>query len=300
MLNKQDALFHGPASEVITPFRDDGAVAYDLLADEIRYMIEHGVTGFFVNGLASEALVLTQEEREECAKVVHKANGGRVPLMGNIIANSIEDGISMAQIYVKIGYDAIIITPPPVYKYTQEGIFEFFHSIASSTELPAYIYNAPETGNKLSPAMVARLFAANERFMGYKDSTQNIIEQQTLIALIGEERHFELLAGSDAQIVTTAMLGGAGGISLITVVYPELIADCCKACDEEDWEKAIVLQQKILKVREALKCGPFMAAYKYVSEKLGRPLGRMRKPLAYVSEQDCRAIDEKLGELGLL
>ena len=96
------------------------------------------------------------------------------------------------------------------------------------------------------------------------------------------------------------MLGGIGGISLITVVYPELIADCCKACDEGNWEEAIKLQQTILKVREALKVGPFMAAYKYVSEKLGRPLGRMRKPLAYLSESDCLKIDEKLGSLGLL
>lgn len=300
MLNKKDALFHGPASEVVTPFYEDGAVAYDLLEQEINYMIEHGVTGFFVNGLASEALVLNRAEQEECARIVYKACRGRVPLMGNIIANSIEDGISMAKMYAKIGYDAIIITPPPVYKHTADGIFEFFSVIASATELPVYIYNAPETGNKLSPAMVAKLFEANEQFRGYKDSTQSIIEQQTLIALIGKERHFELLAGSDAQIVTTAMLGGAGGISLITVVFPELIVECCKACEEEEWEKAIELQETILKVREALKCGPFMAAYKYVSERLGRSLGRMRKPLAYVSEQDRRMIDEKLEKLGLL
>lgn len=300
MLNKKGALFHGPASEVITPFADDGSVAYDLLEQEIKFMIEHGVTGFFVNGLASEALVLTKEERKKCAEVVFRACGKRVPVMGNIIANSVEEGVEAAHVYAEIGYDAIIITPPPIYKYTQDGIFEFFNSIASATELPCYIYNAPETGNKLSPAMIARLFEKNAHFMGYKDSTQSIIEQQTLIGLIGEERHFELLAGSDAQIVTTAMLGGAGGISLITVVFPDLIADCCRACDEEDWEKAIKLQQKILKVREALKCGPFMAAYKYVSARLGRPLGGMRKPMAYVSEADCAQIDQKLKALELL
>ena len=300
MLNKRNALFYGAASEVITPFANDGSVAYDLLEQEIQFMIDHGVTGFFVNGLASEALVLTKEERKKCAKVVYEACKGRVPVMGNIIANSVEDGVESAHTYAKIGYDAIIITPPPIYKYTQDGIFEFFDSIASSTELPCYIYNAPETGNKLSPAMIAKLFEKNERFMGYKDSTQSIIEQQTLIGLIGEERHFELLAGSDAQIVTTAMLGGAGGISLITVVFPDLIVECCEACEKGEWEKAIELQQKILKVREALKCVPFMAAYKYVSGRLGRPLGGMRKPMAYVSEKDCEIIEGKLKALGLL
>lgn len=300
MINKSNALFHGPASEVITPFAEDGSVDYTLLANEITFMLDHGVTGFFVNGLASEALVLSPEEREECARVVCNLCKGKVPVMGNIIANSVADGVKIAQSYVKVGCDAIIITPPPVYKYTADGIFSFFDTIASSTDLPAYIYNAPETGNKLSPAMIARLFAANDKFKGCKDSTQNIIEQQTLLGLIGEKRHFELLAGSDAQIVTTSMLDGAGGISLITVVFPDLIVECCKACEEKDWEKAIALQHRILKVREALKCGPFMAAYKYVSHRLGRPLGGMRKPLSYVSNQDQAVIDQKLQDLGLL
>lgn len=300
MLNKTNALFHGAASEVITPFTDEGAVAYDLLEQEIIFMMEHGVTGFFVNGLASEALVLKKEEREKCAQVVYDACKKKVPVMGNIIANSVEEGIEAANLYRQIGYDAIIVTSPLVYKYTSDGIFEFFDSIASSTELPCYIYNAPETGNKLSPEMIAKLFERNENFKGYKDSTQNIIEQQTLISLIGKERHFELLAGSDAQIVTTSMLGGVGGISLITVVFPDLIVECCESCERKDWERAIELQQKILKVREALKCGPFMAAYKYVSYRLGRPLGKMRKPMAYVSEKDCEVINEKLSALDLL
>ena len=110
MINKSNALFHGPASEVITPFAEDGSVDYTLLANEITFMLDHGVTGFFVNGLASEALVLSPEEREECARVVCNLCKGKVPVMGNIIANSVADGVKIAQSYVKVGCDAIIIT----------------------------------------------------------------------------------------------------------------------------------------------------------------------------------------------
>jgi 4-hydroxy-tetrahydrodipicolinate synthase len=300
MLKIENALFHGAASEVVTPFHPNGKVAYELLEQEINYMIDKGVTGFFVNGLASEALMLSFEERMECAKIVITTVNGRVPIMGNIIANSLEEGITAARAYAGLGADAIIITPPLIYKYSPEGIFDFFNEIASSTPLPAYIYNAPETGNKLSPQQISKLLKANSNIIGCKDSTQNIIEQQTLLSLVEKGKHFELLAGSDAQIVSTMMLGGVGCISLITVVFPELIVETCKACENGEWEKAIDLQARVLRVREMLKIGPFMAAYKYVSNKLGRPMGGMKRPMAYVSSQDMQEIDAILSELGLL
>lgn len=300
MLKMENALFQGAVSEVVTPFDTNGKVSFELLENEINYMLDKGVTGFFVNGLASEALMLSSAERFECAKKVITTTNGRVPIMGNVITNSLDEGISIAKEYADLGVDAIIITPPLIYKYNTDGLFSFFNEIAASTLLPTYIYNAPETGNKLSPQLISKLLKANSNIVGCKDSTQNIIEQQTLLSLVEEGRRFELLAGSDAQIVSTMMLGGVGCISLITVVFPELIVETCIACKNGEWEKAIDLQAKVLRVREMLKIGPFMAAYKYVSDKLGRPMGGMKRPMSYVSSQDIQEIDSILTELDLL
>jgi 4-hydroxy-tetrahydrodipicolinate synthase len=173
-------------------------------------MTGSGVTGLFMNGLASEALMMPESDRIACAKTVLSAAKGKAPVMGNVIANSVNDGVEMAGIYAEIGADAVTITPPILYKYTSDGLYEYFDALASSVKLPVYIYNAPETGNKLPPQLTAKLFTNNAAFRGYKDSTQNIIEQQTLLSLIAPDRHFELLSGSDAQIATTMMLGGLG------------------------------------------------------------------------------------------
>ena len=54
---QKELLFHGPASEVITPFTADGRIDFALLEEEIEYLITNGITGVFVNGLASEALM---------------------------------------------------------------------------------------------------------------------------------------------------------------------------------------------------------------------------------------------------
>ncbi|MCI8835047.1 MAG: dihydrodipicolinate synthase family protein [Ruminococcus sp.] len=295
-----ELLFHGPASEVITPFTEDGKIDFDLLAGEMEFLIKNGITGVFVNGLASEALMFSTEQRVQTAKTAVKVSKGRIPVVGNILYNSVDLAIECLRGYEEAGCDAVIMTPPTIYKYTTEGLFTYFKEIAESTQLPVYLYNAPETGNKVSPEVIARLFKEVPNMKGYKDSTQDIIHQQTVLRLIRKERHFELMAGSDAQIVPTYMLGGVGVFSLITCVFPQLIVDTCKAAENKEWEKAKELQEKILRVRQAMKIGPFMAAYKYVGTLIDAPLGRMKAPLSEVSESDKGKILEILNEQHML
>jgi dihydrodipicolinate synthase/N-acetylneuraminate lyase len=299
MTNKKNALFSGTVTEIITPFTPSGAIDIDMLSNQVNYMIDNGMEGVYVNGLASEALMMSDEDRLAAAKTVVNSSKGRMPVMANIIVNSLNEGIKCAKLYADLGADAIAITNPLVYKYTNDGFFEFFNTIANATDLPAYIYNEPSTGNKLSPDLVAKLFAANEKFKGYKDSTQNIIEQQTLIGLIGDGRHFELLAGCDAQITTTMMLGGLGAISLISTVFPKLIMDVVKPAEIGDWEASIAAQAKVLKVRSALKIGPFMAAYKHAAGKIGLPMGKMKAPLSELGSADIEKVDAALSALGM-
>lgn len=59
------------------------------------------------------------------------------------------------------------------------------------------------------------------------------------------------MAGSDAQILTTSLLGGVGVFSLLTCIFPKLIVGICGAIDRGDWETARAMQEKILRVRQA-------------------------------------------------
>ena len=53
-------------------------------------------------------------------------------------------------------------------------------------------------------------------------------------------------------------------------------------------------------MRQAMKIGPFMAAYKYVGTLIDAPLGRMKAPLSEVSESDKGKILEILNEQHML
>ena len=300
MVNTENCLFYGAASDLIAPFNEDGKIDHSLLEREVDYLTENGVTGLFVNGLAGETLLLSAKERLEIVNTAVKAARKRAPVMSNVTFNDVYEAKNYVHESEKLGVDAIIITPPVVYKYSDLALFNHFNFIASATDLPVYIYNAPETGNKVPPETIAKLFETTKNFWGYKDSTQDIIHQQTVLRLIGDERHFELLAGSDAQIVTTMMLGGVGILSLVTSVFPRLVVEVCEAAWAKDWKKAIEVQNKIIRVRQALKVGPFMAAYKYVGNLIGAPLGRMKYPLTELNDSEKEKVKVILSEQGMI
>ena len=293
MKGYEKAFFHGAASEVLTTFNTDGSINYSLLANQLEYLISEGIPALFLNGLASETLNLSNRERYDIAKFSIETIRHRVPVMVNVTQNHTSAGIEEAQTYECLGADAICIVSPAVYKLSEKSLFDYFSQVGNSVGIPAYIYNAPETGNKLSPALAAEIFLKNPNFHGYKDSTQSIIEQQTLLRLIGD-RPFELICGSDAQTATTMMLGGIGVISLISVVFPQPIIDLCSACDSGDWELANERQTRVLRIREALKIGPFLAAYRFASEKTGVSLGYARKPFVQLSEAEKEKVEALL------
>ncbi len=300
MVNTENCLFYGAASDLIAPFNEDGKIDHSLLEKEVDYLTENGVTGLFVNGLAGETLMLSAKERLEIVDTAVKAARKRAPVMSNVTFNDVYEAENYVHESEKLGVDAIIITPPVVYKYSDLALFNHFNFIAHTTNLPVYIYNAPETGNKVPPETIAKLFETTANFWGYKDSTQDVIHQQTVLRLIGEERHFELLAGSDALTVTTMMLGGVGILSLVTSVFPGLVVDVCEAAWAKDWKKAIEIQNKIIRIRQALKVGPFMASYKYVGNLIGAPLGRMKFPLTELNDSEQEKVKAILSEQGML
>ena len=59
-----------------------------------------------------------------------------------------------------IGVDAVCISQPSVFPYTEQALVEFFDEVIPE-DYPTYIYNVPQTGNTMSPRTVARIANAH-------------------------------------------------------------------------------------------------------------------------------------------
>ena len=203
--------------------------------------------------------------------------------------------------YEDIGADAVCIANPHTFTYEEGAVYDYFSQLISKANLPVYIYNAPQTNNILSPALVNRLVAENKNVLGYKDSLQNIMHLQEVMLGIDPARHFEVLAGSDASIYATLTMGGCGVISWVSVLFPWLVKELCDAYFAGNVALAREKQFQVSRVRSALKLAPMDTGYRHVSELLGVSIGQARMPMnpQATDAQKARVV-ARLKELGML
>ena len=291
----------GPAvTEILTPFAQDESLDPDLLRNELEFQIAENIGGIFVNGLASEALLMSPEEQLSVVKKTAEVVKGKVPLMANVLSNHTASAVQLVKACEDRGADAVCITQPFVYPYNNDSLLSFFTATAGATRLPVYVYNAPQAGYSLSPKFIAGLIKAAPNIVGYKDSTQDLIHLQTTMGLVGADAGFDVFAGSDGLILPIMQVGGVGIISLISTVFPKLIIELCEAHLAGDAAKAMELQLKVIRVRNILKTGPFMAGYKYAADLIGHPAGKVRAPLVDLTDQDRAKIKDQLKGEGLI
>ena len=73
-----------------------------------------------------------------------KAAAGRVPVMMNVMEDSIADAKELVQAYMDMGVDAVCISQPSVFPYTGQALYEFFDELIPEN-YPTYLYNVPQT-----------------------------------------------------------------------------------------------------------------------------------------------------------
>ena len=297
-LNK--CLLRGAVTELIATFDSEERLDLGMYANECDFQLESGIKGLFCNGLAGEALYMDFDEKMAVTKVAVEKAAGRVPVVGNIAELRYKDAEKMARGYIDAGVDALSITQPHTLGYTPDMLFRYYTDLAALTDLPVYVYNAPQTNNTMSPGLVTRIVNAADNIVGYKDSTQDIIHLQSVMGGIRAGKHFECVAGSDATIFPTLAVGGCGIISLISAVFPKPIIEICDLYFAGDVEGSFRKQNEILDIRTALKAAPFLAGYKYAAELIGVPMGTVRNPLVEATDAQKAALKEKFTALGLV
>ena len=126
-----------------TPFDQENQVDVDSLGREGRFLLECGVDGIALFGNASESFALTQEEKEQIARVVVDETGRRVPLIFGAGGTSTETAVVSCRWARDTGADVLMIMPPYMIKPDAQRIYEYYAGIASSMDTPIMIQDAP-------------------------------------------------------------------------------------------------------------------------------------------------------------
>lgn len=143
---------------VPTCFDDDGRLDLPGMGRVVDYLVEVGVHGVAVLGMASEVYSLTDAEREAVITTAAERLERRVPLVVGCSHNSGQAVSQAAVSAFKAGADALMVMPPSMGDASTTVIKEYYVAAAEATDLPIMIQDNPAwTGVHLPIGLYADL-----------------------------------------------------------------------------------------------------------------------------------------------
>lgn len=282
--------FHGTATALITPFRDE-KIDYPALDKIIEEQISSGIRALVVGGTTAEAATLSASERSELYEFARDKTRGRTALILGTGTNDTAEAVRRTREAQKIGCDAALVVTPYYNKGTLPGVAEHYHRVANCSDLPIIVYNVPgRTGVNLTFSQLEE-FAKSEKIIGIKEATDSV-ERFVKIATFGED--LPLYSGNDNSIHLTLALGGVGVISVLSNLLPSEVDFICRTYREGDTEASRLAQQRLLPLIDAMFAETNPSPVKYAMSLLGKCTEEVRLPLAPPTQSTRRLIESLL------
>jgi 4-hydroxy-tetrahydrodipicolinate synthase len=283
---------------LVTPFDENDQVDHGALDRLARRVLREGASGVVALGTTGEPAVLDDGERsdviETCAAVCREL--GR-PLIVGAGTNSTKSTINSLQqldgIEPVVG--ALVVVPYYT-RPTPAAIIDHFAAVAAASPVPIVAYNVPyRTGRSLSAAELIAI-AELPNVVGLKQAVGSL-DSDTLTLLRNAPPSFSVLAGDDAFIVPTILMGGAGSITASAHVRTPTFVEMVDAARGSDVGRARVLAERLLPVVEAGFVEPNPSLWKAALHRLGEiPTATLRPPMSAASPEALDSLLELIND----
>jgi 4-hydroxy-tetrahydrodipicolinate synthase len=288
--------FEGTLTALITPFRADGSLDPDTLADLVEWQIESGVSGLVPCGSTGESATLTHLEHVQVVRHVVDVARGRVPVIAGTGSNNTREAVDLTDAARSAGASGALLISPYYNKPTQEGIFHHYRTVAEETGLPIFLYNVPSrTSSRIEPETIARLSRV-PGVVGLKECGQDFGLTSRTVA--DAEPGFTVLSGDDAVTLPMLAIGARGVISTTANVAPREMIEITRSFAEGDLARARQAHFRLLPVMEALFLESNPIPVKTALHLLGRiPDPTLRLPMTPMGKANRDRLESVLEAL---
>ncbi|MFN8294789.1 MAG: 4-hydroxy-tetrahydrodipicolinate synthase [Chitinophagales bacterium] len=210
----------GVGVALVTPFNEQKEINFKEFENVVNYVIEGGVDYVVVLGTTGESVTLNKKEKQDLIKSCVSATNKRVPVIAGFGGNDTYSIIDDINAYELDGVDGILSVSPYYNKPTQEGIYEHYKAIATSTNLPIILYNVPgRTASNIRATTTLTLAHDFSNIVAIKEASN---DWQQIFWLAREKpQDFLLISGNDDLIVPQISIGYDGVISVIANALPK-------------------------------------------------------------------------------
>jgi 4-hydroxy-tetrahydrodipicolinate synthase len=281
---------------VITPFLQNGEIAFETLAEHINTLINNGVDYLLALGTTSESPTLTDEEKGQVLRTMVNVVMGRVPIVLGLGGPSTQQIIKKMEMLDLSGIDAILSVTPYYNKPSQEGLYEHYKSLSFHSPLPIILYNVfHRTACNLEADTTLKLANDCKKIIGIKEASGNM--NQIMRIIKHKPADFLVISGDDAITLPLLAVGADGLISVVANAYPKQYAEMIHLAKNENFKQAADIHNRFLDITQACFKEGNPAGIKAMMALQGKIDYYLRLPLTRISNElqhSYKALMEKV------
>ena len=293
------AIFEGAGVAIITPFKPNGDVNFEKMAELVEEQIAGGTDAIIVCGTTGESSTMTHEEDNEVIRFVCQQVAHRIPVIAGTGSNCTREAVQKSKDAEAAGADGLLLVTPYYNKATQNGLIRHFTEIANAVSIPILLYHIPSrTGVTMKPETIVKLCREVPNIVGVKEASGNFSAIAEILHLGGSD--VDVYSGNDDQIVPLLSLGGKGVISVLSNIAPRQTHEICENYFKGNTEKARQMQLEALPLINALFCEVNPIPVKAAMNLMGKEVGPMRLPLTEMEPENQARLKKAMEDYGIL
>jgi 4-hydroxy-tetrahydrodipicolinate synthase len=189
---------------VATPFDDAGRLDEESLQREVEYLIQAGVDGITMFGVAGEFYAVTDEERERGVRLAVEQARGRVAVIAGTGHTGTEVAAYLSAGAAAAGADAVMVIMPFFVKPDAAGVRAYCAAVAAAAGIPVMIQDQPHTtGVTLPVPLLVQIAQETPLARLFKIETPAPLAKLAELVRVGKEERLDLV-----------VLGGLAGAHL--------------------------------------------------------------------------------------
>ena len=295
-LNKSFPPFGNILTAMVTPFKKDGKVDYELAVRLANHIIENGSDGIVLCGTTGESPTLTWDEQHQLFVVIRNSLQSNAKILIGTGSNSTSEAVEATQKAFEAGADGALVVVPYYNKPPQDGLYEHFKDVANAApKLPIMLYNIPgRTGCNLLPKTVKKLMEF-PNIVSIKAASGRIEEVTELRAECGSE--FAIYSGDDSLLLPMLSVGAVGVVSVASHIVGLQLKDMISNFQNGNVLKALDIHERLQPLFKALFETTNPIPIKAALEQLGWEVEPPRPPLVKLNDEKTQKLSILINKL---
>jgi 4-hydroxy-2-oxoglutarate aldolase len=283
-----------------TPFDSKGRVDHRQLAINLEKWQRTDLAGFVVLGSNGEAVLLRPNEKIAVWKTAGQTiSRGKLFIAGTGCESTIET-LDLTEKAAALGARAAMVVTPHYYRARMDhaALMNHYTTVADRSPIPIILYNVPASTNVDMSAELVIALSKHPNIIGLKESSGNVVKMGLIVR--EAPSRFQVLAGSGSFLLPALSVGAVGGVTALSAVAPQAVAEIVRSFDAGKLKEAKETQLRVIPTNNAVTSRFGIPGLKAALDLQGMYGGPVRSPLRPLDETSKAELTEILVEAGLL